>query len=118
MPDIVNLLDPLPDASDAERIEALLAADGVRLERIVSLGQVSPEGFWYDQADAEWVMLLKGRARLAIAGEAEERTLSAGDALFLPAHCKHRVTWTDPGEPAVWLALHVAARLNAAPVDA
>jgi cupin 2 domain-containing protein len=101
----VNVLEPLPVASAGEVTAVLLAAPGVRLERIVSLGQVTPPGQWYDQADAEWVLLLAGRARLQIEGESEARALGPGDAVLLPAHCRHRVEWTDPAQPTVWLAL-------------
>src|SRR5262249_41930037 len=54
----MNILSELPDARSAEIVETLLAAPGVRIERIVSFGQASPDGFWYDQAEAEWVLLL------------------------------------------------------------
>ena len=64
--------------------ETLITAHGIRLQRIISFGQVSPKGFWYDQKEAEWVMLLTGRARLVIAGEVEERILGPGDAVYLP----------------------------------
>ena len=109
---VYNLLNSLPDARTAEVSEALVTGQGVRLERIVSLGQASPEGFWYDQDDAEWVMLLSGKARLAIAGEPQEYELGPGDTIFLPAHCRHRVTWTDPEHPTVWLALFVSMRFE------
>ena len=111
---VTNLLSALPDARAAEIIEPLVSARGLRLERIVSQGQVSPDDFWYDQNEAEWVMILSGSARLAIAGEDKERLLREGDAVFLQAHCRHRVTWTDPDRRTVWLALFVDT--NLAPV--
>jgi cupin 2 domain-containing protein len=114
---LANLLSSLPDASVGEITEALLSARGVRLERIVSHGQVSPPGYWYDQDEAEWLLVLNGSARLAIAGEREDRLLREGDALFLPAHCRHRVTWTDPDIPTVWLALFIDAGLSAKLAD-
>lgn len=104
----INLLAALPDAGKAEVTENLLVGNGVRLERIVSLGQATPEGIWYDQDMAEWVVLLSGRARLTIFGEPVDRELAAGDAVYLPAHCRHRVAWTDPRVETVWLALFVA----------
>jgi len=107
-----NLLDGAGASREAERLETLLAGRGVRLARIVSFGQASPEGFWYDQEEAEWVAVLAGRARLAIAGEAADRVLGPGDAVFLPAHCRHRVTWTDPERPTVWLALFLDPALD------
>lgn len=110
--DVSNLLTPLPSASDAEVTERLLSANGVRLERIVSLGQTSPEGFWYDQAEDEWVLLLAGRARLSIAGDPDDRDLGPGDSVYLPAGCRHRVAWTDPVQPTVWLALFLDPSLD------
>lgn len=109
MVEVRNLLEELSAARAAEVSETLLEREGVRLERIVSLGQASPEGHWYDQPQDEWVMLAAGAARISIEGEAEELSLMPGDAVLLPAHCRHRVTWTDPDRPTVWLALFVAA---------
>ncbi|MGC8476416.1 MAG: cupin domain-containing protein [Acetobacteraceae bacterium] len=85
-----------------------MALPGARIERIVSLGQASPEGFWYDQERAEFVALLAGSARLRIADEAAARLLGPGDWLVLPAHCRHRVEATSAGSAAVWLAVHLA----------
>ena len=108
MTSIVNLLRDLPSAQQEEVFESLLTRPGLKLERIVSQGQITPEGAWYDQEEDEWVLLLSGSARLAIEGEGE-KDLAPGDALLLPAHCRHRVSWTDPLRPTIWLALHVTA---------
>ena len=101
-----TILAGLPDASSGEVFETLLERGGVRIERIVSHGQASPEGEWYDQERDEWVLVLSGRAGLLIEGEAEPRLLGPGDHLDLPARCRHRVAWTDPEVPTVWLAVH------------
>jgi len=93
----------------AELAETLCRGEGLRIERIVSTGQATPEGEWYDQEGDEWVLLVAGAARLLIAGEAEERELRPGDWLLLPAHCRHRVIWTESDPPTVWLAIHFAA---------
>lgn len=103
----MNLLFPLPDARMAEAVEALLTRPGLRLERIVSQGQASPPGFWYDPAEGEWVLLLAGAARLRFADEAEPRLLRPGDWLEIAPHRRHRVDWTDPATPTVWLAVFV-----------
>jgi len=103
---IDNLLANLPDASTDEIFETLLEQPGIRLERIISQGQVTPPGEWYDQEQDEWVMVLSGEARLLIEGE-HEQDMGPGDAVFLPAHRRHRVTWTDPAQPTIWLALHI-----------
>jgi cupin 2 domain-containing protein len=115
-PPILNMLAGLPSAGADEAIESLLQGDGIRVERIVSYGHASPPGFWYDQQEAEWVLVMSGRARLTIEGEMEDRLLGPGDSLFLPAHCRHRVAWTAPGEPTVWLAIFVDSRLAPEPV--
>jgi cupin 2 domain-containing protein len=98
-----NLFSNIPSNLPAELIETLIQSDGVRIERIVSHGHASPEGFWYDQDDYEWVMVLQGAARLQL----EDRTidLGPGDYINLPAHTKHRVEWTTNDQPAIWLAI-------------
>jgi cupin 2 domain-containing protein len=100
-----NLLRGLPDAQASEVIETLLATPDVRIERIVSLGQASPRGFWYEQDQAEWVLLLTGAARLRFADEPDARSLAPGDWVEIAPHRRHRVEWTDPIEPTVWLAM-------------
>ncbi|MGK9234104.1 cupin domain-containing protein [Inquilinus limosus] len=101
-----NLFDGLPREAAEEQFTPLLQAPGLVLERIVSTGQASPPGFWYDQDRAEWVVLLKGSAGLQFEGEPTPRTLRPGDWVHIPARARHRVAWTDPDQPTVWLALH------------
>ena len=101
----MNLLSPLPGAEGAESVDALLTRPGLRIERIVSRGQASPPGFWYDQGEGEWVVLLAGAARLRFADETEAHLLRAGDWIDIPPHRRHRVDWTDPATPTVWLAV-------------
>lgn len=112
----LNLLSGLSPPGAAEAVEALLQGDGIRVERIVSHGHASPTGFWYDQDEAEWVLIVSGHARLTIEGEANDRELGPGDSLFIPAHCRHRVAWTRPGQPTVWLAIFADPRLSPEPV--
>ena len=101
-----SLFRDLPsNAEAAERFEELLTRPGVRIERIVSLGHASPEGFWYDQEASEWVLLVKGAARLRFEGQ-EPIELRPGAFLNIPAHQRHRVDWTTPDEPTIWLAVH------------
>ena len=101
-----NLFAGLAASDREERMAALLTAPGLRIERIVSLGQASAPGFWYDQDEAEWVVVLEGAARLSVAGEPSPRLLRRGDFVHLPAHARHRVEWTDPAVPTVWLAVY------------
>ncbi|MEX3008788.1 cupin domain-containing protein [Hoeflea sp. TYP-13] len=107
--EIGNLFSALPaEQTNEEIFDQLLRVPGARIERIISTGQSTPEGEWYDQEDDEWVVLLAGAARLQVEGEAEERELDVGDWMLLPAHCRHRVTWTQIDPPTVWLAIHIA----------
>jgi cupin 2 domain-containing protein len=104
--ELKNLFAGLPEDFPEEVIEILLQTSYFRLERIVSAGQASPPGFWYDQDAPEWVALLSGGAQLLFEGDPEPIALKPGDFLLIPAHRRHRVEWTDPEEKTVWLALH------------
>jgi cupin 2 domain-containing protein len=101
-----NVFDDVADRLDGEQVVELLSTGDVRIERIVSTGQASAPGFWYDQNWAEWVMLLAGSAGLLFEGEAEPRPLKPGDYIHIDAHRRHRIAWTDPAQPTVWLAIH------------
>ena len=92
----------------AEVVDLLLDRQGLRVERIVSTGQATPEGQWYDQDTDEWVVVIAGAARLRLENEDEDRELGEGDWVLLPAHCRHRVIWTRAEPPTIWLALHFA----------
>jgi cupin 2 domain-containing protein len=100
-----HILDDIPARLPEELFTVLLEADGVRIERIVSQGHASPPGFWYDQDDSEWVIVLEGSAAVQLEG-AEPVELQPGSYLNIPAHAKHHVVWTDPGRRTVWLAVH------------
>lgn len=93
------------EPSTQERVEILAENEHVRIERIVSWGHVSPPDFWYDQEQAEWVTVLSGSARLRFQKDDDTVSLGPGDALLIPAGCRHRVDWTAPDEPTVWLAV-------------
>ncbi|WOJ90303.1 cupin domain-containing protein [Methylocapsa polymorpha] len=104
----VNLVELGPDDAGEEHFVTLVESANVKIERIVSSGQASPAGFWYDQPWAEWVMVLAGSAGLRFDGEAEIMVLRAGDHVLIPARQKHRVEWTDASRATVWLAVHYA----------
>lgn len=101
---MTNLFADIPSELAEESFERVVAAEHVLIERIVSWGHASPEGFWYDQAEHEWVTVLKGRAALSFDGQDEPVVLEAGDALVIPARARHRVEWTE--KPTIWLAVH------------
>lgn len=104
---IQNLFHPVPDARTGEVIETLLEDDSLRIERIVSEGQATPPGQWFDQETDEWVVLLQGSAGLLFEGEPEIAVMRPGDYVFIPAHRRHRVEWTDSTQKTVWLAAHI-----------
>jgi len=109
-PEIRNILADLPPALSGEVVDALVESDSVRIERIVSNGQATPQGEWYDQEQDEWVLVLTGSAGLLFEGAQGPQRLGAGDCALLPAGCRHRVAWTDPAVKTVWLAVHFAAK--------
>jgi cupin 2 domain-containing protein len=102
-----NLFAGVTNAPEAaERFETLLERPGLKIERIVSTGQASPPGFWYDQPATEWVALLRGEAVLRFADEAQPRTLRPGDFVEIAPHRRHRVEATSAAVASVWLAIH------------
>ncbi|MGJ0509374.1 MAG: cupin domain-containing protein [Methylocystis sp.] len=107
-----NLFANTPQRSAEEEITTLGQLPGVRIERIVSTGHSSRPGFWYDQEQVEWVVLLSGSASLLFEGEVTSRILRPGDYIEIPAHSRHRVEWTDANEPTVWLAVHIGDQTN------
>lgn len=108
-----NLLEGLPRAlatADGNEIfETLAETAGARVERIVSTGQASPEGFWYDQPGDELVLVVRGAASLEIEGREAPIDLTPGGWVLIPARCRHRVARTAEDEPTVWLAVHLTA---------
>jgi cupin 2 domain-containing protein len=101
-----NLFADIPRHLSQEQIDELVVSSDIKIERIVSHGHASPDGFWYDQDRHEWVSVLAGSAGVLFEGEAEPRTLRAGDCLIIPAHRRHRVAWTEAGRDTIWLAVH------------
>lgn len=102
---MTNLLADLPQHLPNELVTTLLDATNICIERIVSHGHASPEGFWYDQDQHEWVVVLKGQARLRFEDDEQSVEMKPGDFVNIPAHKKHRVEWTTPDEPTIWLAV-------------
>lgn len=97
------LTDLSPEGAPKELSTDLLRAENVRIERIVSRGQCSEEGFWYDQEEDEWVMVCSGSAVMEFEGPREIMELKPADWVHIPARRKHRVNFTS--DPTVWLAV-------------
>jgi cupin 2 domain-containing protein len=101
-----NLFSGIPSDLPEELFTPLHQAKGLRIERIVSQGHASPPGFWYDQDEHEWVIVLQGSAIIQFDGDSETVELQPGAYLNIPAHTRHRVVATSPTETTVWLAIH------------
>ena len=95
-----------PNASEEERVEELCRSKSFRVERIVSAGQISPAGFWFDQSHDEWVLVVQGKAEISLLDPDETIHLSAGAWLMIEAHRKHRVEVTSREPATIWLAVH------------
>jgi len=100
-----NLFADIPPEIPEEIVGEILRTDSFRIERIVTRGQASPPGFWYDQETDEWVLLVKGSASLRFS-DGREITLAPGDHLLIPRHARHRVERTEQEGETVWLAVH------------
>lgn len=99
-----NILNSTSSSVSKETSQEILSLMNGRVERIVSKGHSSPENFWYDQQENEWVLVFKGAGELEFE-DGEIVQLGVGDYVNIPAHKKHRVSWTDPEEETVWLAI-------------
>ncbi|MDD5747322.1 MAG: hypothetical protein PHO30_08695 [Candidatus Omnitrophica bacterium] len=101
-----NLFAHIPHPDPGEVVTALLRHGPMAIERIVSLGQVTPAGTWLEQDSHEWVVLVQGAAKLLFDGEEKLFYMQPGDWCEIPAQCRHRVEWTDPTQKTVWIAVH------------
>ncbi|MEL7036736.1 MAG: cupin domain-containing protein [Cyanobacteria bacterium J06592_8] len=99
---IYTLPENLPPT---EQFESLIENKTLKIERIISTGQTTPAGEYYNQEKDEWVMLLQGEATLSYS-DGSEIQLKAGDYLLIPAHQKHRVEYTSTNPPCIWFAIH------------
>jgi cupin 2 domain-containing protein len=100
-----NLFKNIPVDLPEELFETLVDNENIQIKRIVSKGHTSPKEGWYDQERNEFVLVLKGAARLEFE-DGRMVSMTVGDYLEVPAHVKHKVAWTDPNEETVWLAVH------------
>ncbi len=103
---VENIFSNLPNTISDEILDKIIQTKNITIERIISKGHASPTNFWYDQEMNEWVIVLKGHARLRFAENDEILEMKPGDYVNIPAHYIHRVEWTDPDEETIWLAAH------------
>ena len=101
-----SLFEEIPADLPEELFTVLAENENVKIERVVSDGHASPEGFWYDQDRNEYVLLLKGSAGLLFEGKKKIVVMQPGDYVDIPAHVRHRVEWTDPEQETIWLAVN------------
>jgi len=99
-----NIFAGIPESMEQELFQTLLQKDNVVIERIVSKGHVSPESGWYDQSQHEWVIVLQGEGIISFE-DGSKTKLSIGDHINIPAHTKHKVSWTTPHIETIWLAV-------------
>jgi cupin 2 domain-containing protein len=102
---IENIFENIPNDISKEVTKKIFESKKIRIEKIISKGHSSPKGFWYDQEENEWVILLKGKAKLLFENETESVLLSEGDFVNIPSHTKHRVEWTEASAVTIWLAI-------------
>jgi cupin 2 domain-containing protein len=107
---VKNIFDDLPQQLPKEVVQTLIQAADVRIERIISHGHSSAPDFWYDQPQHEWVIVLKGSARLQFEDGMVE--MKPGDFINIPAFKKHRVDWTTPDEPTIWLGVRYGGKIE------
>ena len=100
-----NIFESIPENLDEEIFELIVQSEEIRIERIISKGQSSPESGWHDEEKNEWVVVLKGGAVISFE-DGEELNLRVGSHINIPAHRRHKVSWTDPGTETIWLAVH------------
>jgi cupin 2 domain-containing protein len=98
-----NLFANIPQTISEEVFQIILLSEHLKIERIISKGQKSAKDFWYDQDENEWIVVIKGEARLQF--QDKTLVLKPGDHINIPAHEKHRVDWTTPDEETIWLAI-------------
>jgi len=101
-----NLFNGIPSKLHNELFNTLLEKDGIEIERIVSDGQATPSGEWFDQGWDEWVLLVSGGATLLFEDEPVPVIMRPGDHIMIPAGCRHRVESTDTLQKTIWLAVH------------
>jgi cupin 2 domain-containing protein len=104
---ICNIFSTFPSSRKREVFQVLHKSKHIRIERIVSHGQATPPGKWLRENRTEWVMVVRGRAKLLFKGAKKSFSLKAGDYLFIPKNIAHRVEWTDPKQRTIWLVVHI-----------
>lgn len=98
-----NIFEQIIVDKNEENFFEIFKNETIKIERIVSNGQKSPENFWYEQEKSEFVLVLEGYAILEFENRVVE--LKKGDCLNIEAFEKHRVKFTSLDEPTIWFAV-------------
>ena len=98
-----NIFDEIPVDKTEEKFFEIFKNETIKIEKIVSNGQKSPQNFWYEQEKNEFVLVLEGFAIVEF--EDFEVELKKGDCLNIKAYQKHRVKFTSQTEPTIWFAV-------------
>jgi len=101
-----NIYAKIPAIKDKEAFQTLLVNKKLKIERIISQGQVTAKGKWLKEARDEWVIVLKGVAKLRFRNDSRLIKLKAGDYVLIPANTSHRVEWTSLRQKTIWLAVY------------
>ena len=101
-----NIFENIPDATQGEVFETIVENGNVRIERIVSEGQATPEGQWLCQKENEWVILLAGSAEILFEDDGTRYNMAPGDQIFIKSRRRHRVERTDAEKKTLWIAVH------------
>ena len=101
-----NIYSKIPSVKDKEIFQKLLVNKKLKIERIISQGQVTEKGKWLKEARDEWVIVLKGAGKLRFRNDSRLIKLKAGDYVLIPANTSHRVEWTALREKTIWLAVY------------
>lgn len=101
---MANIFSNIPSELPNEIFEDIILTEKLRVERIVSMGQTSPDTGWYDQRENEWIIVLSGYGVIEYVN-GNKVTLKQGDYLHIKAHDKHRVIETSADDITVWLAI-------------
>jgi len=99
-----DIFDNIPKDLTNEFFEDIVLSDNVKIEKIISKGHTSPKDGWYNQEQNEWVIVLKGEGIISFEDE-KQICLKSGEYINIPAHKKHKVSWTKPDEETIWLAV-------------
>lgn len=103
--DIKNIFSLLQVNTTNEYFEDIISEADFRIERIISDGHTTPDDFWYNQDEDEFVLLLKGFAKLMFE-DGSIIELNEGDYVIIDKHKKHKVIYTSTETKTFWITCY------------